>query len=227
MKKLISAILIFSMLFTMTSTAFAASSTLDSKADGIEYLTVYDEENMTVQAVQRNISTGENVYGPVISVVADIDSQESIDKTSSRATKIHQDTFLNFEYDYWLTSPQEWNLERPNGVFSQYYFKVYKNDSNDDELSTWKSDVDALNAQEFVVIIAFGASVFELARAAITSHAAIASGGVLTAAAIDSIRNAVIAVAGTAVGIGYLCTTYNDCVLSYIDVFENTDNIHY
>jgi len=42
-----------------------------------------------------------------------------------------------------------------------------------------------------------------------------------------SIKDAAVVARGTAVGVGLLCTTYNNCALSYKDVFGSTDNIHY
>lgn len=223
MKKFLSIILSLVMIFAMSIPAFAADRTTNE----IEYLTVYDEQNNTVQAIQRNTVTGKCVYGPLISVGVDTDTPERSGQSITRASKIHQDTFLNFEYDIWQTNPREWNLERPNGIWDQYYFKVYENSSNSSELDNWKDDVDALNAQEFVVIGAIGVSAYEIVKAAIFSHAAIASGGVLTAAAIDSIKSAVVATGTTGVAIGLLCTTYNNCAMSYEDVKRATNNIHY
>lgn len=225
-KKLVSVVMATAMIIGGSVNAFAAESPRFVDSNNIEYITIYNEENNTVQAVQKNHTTGECIYGPVISVNSNAENPEH-DTNAARANKIHQDTFLNFEYDIWESNPREWNLERPNGVFDQYYFKCYENSSNSSELSDWKDDVDALNAQEFVVIGAVGVSAYEIIKAAIISHAAIASGGILTAEAIDSIKDAVVSTGATGVAIGLLCTCYNNCAMAYQDVFNATDNKHY
>lgn len=225
-KKLVSLALAATMVMGMSVTAFASEPTPPNHvSNGIEYSTIYNQENNTVQAVQRNTETDEYVYGPVIAVGTTENPEHG--ESVTRATKTHQDTFLNFEYDIWETSPREWNLERPSSVFGQYYFKVYENSSNKSELRTWKSDVDTLNAQEWAVIGGIGLSIFNIVKAAMVSHAAIATGGVLTAAAVDSIKDAAVSAGGTTIGIGLLCTTYNNCAMSYTDVLNATDNIHY
>lgn len=160
-KKLISIFLAFCLILGMNVTAFA--STPLTQSNEVEYLTIIDEEKGTVQAVRRNTVTGESIYGPLISVNNKTENPYKYG-VSTRAKKIHQDTFLNYEYDIWETSPREWNLERPNTVFNQYYFKVYENASNKSELRNWKSDVDALNAQEWAVIGGVGLSVFNSIR---------------------------------------------------------------
>lgn len=108
-----------------------------------------------------------------------------------------------------------------------YNFRVYQNDSNYDELRSWKSDVDALNAAEWAAIPLIGMAGYNIVQAAITSHAAIASGGVLTPAAIASIKVAGKWTSAAGVAVGLVCSTYNDCTLSYKQVLNKTDNIHY
>lgn len=226
MKKLISVFLTVVMLLSMSLTAFAAENEPQYIENGIEYITVHDEVNNTVQAIQRNVVTGECVYGPLISVPF----ASEIEHTPMPAvfgSDIHQDTFLNFEYDIWETNPREWNLERPTSIFDQAYFRCYQNDSNRSELNDFKEDVDALNAQEWVVIGGIGLTAYNVVKAYIESHAAIASGGILTAAAIDSIKDACVSLGATTVAIGLLCTTYNNCAMSYKDALYATDNIHY
>ena len=93
---------------------------------------------------------------------------------------------------------------------------MYENASNKSELRDWKSDVDALNAQEWAVIGGVGLSIFNIVKASIVSHAS-----------IDSIKDAAVSAGGTAVGIGFLCSTYNKCAISYRCVFNATNNKHY
>lgn len=226
MKRFVSMMLAFVTVLTMTTVVFAQEPMGFVDENGIEYSTIYDKENNTVQAVLRDTNTGKYTYGPVVAVGVDTENPGQVG-AEPRAKKIHQDTFLNFEYDIWDTNPREWRLERPNGIFSQYYFMCYENSSNSSELEDWKDDVDALNAQEFVVIGAVGLSVYEVVKAAITTHAAVATDGLLSGAAIDSIKNAVAAVGATGVAIDLLCTIYNNCAMSYKDVWKATDNYHY
>ncbi len=222
MKKFISILLPLTLVFILSVPAFAIE--LES-SDNIEYLTVYDEASHSVRAVKHNTITGEYIYGPSISVN---DSDTNIEPTALGAD-VHQDTFLNYEYDIWFNtqSGNEWNLERPNEVFSQAYFKTYQNENNYDMLREYKSDVDSLNAAEWAAIPLIGVAGFNIVKAAITSHAALASGGVLSAAAIASIKSAVTATGAAGVAIGLVCSTYNDCAISYKNVLNNTDNIHY
>ena len=226
-KRLCAAILSAVMMFSVVSTsAFAVENEPKYVENGIEYITVHDDENNTVQAIQRDVATGECVYGPVISVP----SASEIEQTpmpTVLGSDVHQDTFLNFEYDIWESDPREWNLERPTSIFNQAYFRCYQNSSNRSELNDFKEDVDALNAQEWVVIGGIGLTAYNTVKAYIESHAAIASGGILTVAAIDSIKDACASLGATSVAIGLLCTTYNNCAMSYKDALNATDNIHY
>lgn len=218
MKRLLSIILSLSMFGSFPVTAFAAEP-VSNTSDLIEYSTIYDEVNNTVQAVQYNTTTCEYQYGPVIAIESADESEMS---PSALGADVHQDTFLNFEYDIWYGSPNEWRLERPDGAFAQYYFKVYETDSNLSYLNDWKDDVNNLNAQEWAVLGGLGLSVFNVVKAAIISHAAIASGGILTAGAIEAIKDAAVSAGGTAVGVGLLCTTFNDCNRSYLAVADHS-----
>lgn len=141
---------------------------------------------------------------------------------------MHQDTFLNFEYDIWydISRGNKWNLERPSDIFSQSSFRTYQNSSNYSDLRQFKSDVDALNAAEWAAISLTGMATFKILRAAVVSHAAISSGGALTTQAINSIISAIGATSAAGVAIGVVCSTYNDCNISYKKAFNDTNNIH-
>ena len=225
MKKLLSIILCFTLILSLSVTAFATELDNACIEDNIEYLTIYNEENNTVQAVQRNIITNECVYGPVIT----IEDVAQVPQTTALGADVHQDTFLNFEYDIWYDTANgdEWNLERPGEIFSQQYFKTYQTTANYDMLRAYKSDVDDLNAAELAAIPLIGVAAFNIVKAAIVSHAAVTTGGTLTAAAIASIKTAAKATGAAAVAIGLVCSTYNDCALSFKYALNNTDNIHY
>lgn len=186
----------------MSATAFDANDTQKFIENSIQYISIYKEEKGTVQAAQKNIETGECVYGPEITVNENI-NDENMNRVIG--ADIHKDIFLNFEYDIWEISPREWNLERPASISIQEYFRCYKNSSNRSELNDWKDDVDALNAQEWVVIGGIGVFAYQTVKAYIESHVAIASGGILTAATIDSIKDGCVALGAIGIAIGLLC----------------------
>jgi len=68
---------------------------------------------------------------------------------------------------------------------------------------------------------------YNIVKAAIESHAAIASGGILTPVAIASIKSVGTWTASAAVAVGVVCSTYNNYALSYKNVLNNTDNYHH
>lgn len=131
MKKLLSTLLATCMLFSMGTTAFAAQPVTSLNAtNSIEYSTIINEENNTVQAVQFDTTNGEYTYGPIIEIEP-IDTIEQTQSYMFGGPDVHQDTFLNYEYDIWFdtASGDEWRLERPSSIFSQAHFRVYQNDS--------------------------------------------------------------------------------------------------
>lgn len=198
------------------------TTTIENK---VEHIVEHNSIKNTVKAGTKNLITGEIIYGPEIELdTIEIKQQES-NISTQRATKIHQDTFLNYEYDIW-TNNLEWLLQRPKGVFKQSSFKTYENKSNSTELATWKSSVDSLNDQEWIVIGAATTSIFSIIKAAMISKAAIATGGILTRAATASIIKASGAVGTTAILVGSLITKFNNCTLSYNAVKKATNNIH-
>jgi hypothetical protein len=220
MKKFLSLMLSVVMSFTLAIPAFAADTT-----ETAEYLTIYNEEKNTVQAVIHNTITDEYIYGPEVEVESTVDTPTP----AALGADVHQDTFLNFEYDIWYDTQNgdEWNLERPKEIFSQGYFKTYQNDDNYSMLRDYKNDVDALNAAELAAIPLISLAAFNIVKAAIASHAAVASGGTLSPAAIKSIQSAIKATGAAAVSVGVVCSCYNNCALSYKYALNHTDNIHY
>ena len=122
MKKIISILLALSMLFSLNTVAFAAESgTTDelqiveengtrtvSLNDGeLTYIVTYDTVNNTICVAQKDNNTGLVEYGTVES------TEITENSLVSARSKIHQDTFCNYEYDIYTGSPNEWNLERP------------------------------------------------------------------------------------------------------------------
>lgn len=193
---------------------------MSTTSDGAyEYTTVYDTVHNSIQMSTKNLTTNEVSTGPMLSINIE-------QETQTRAT-IHQDTLLNFEYDIWTGSPNEWNLERPEGAFSQYYFKTYENSSNKNELGVWRDAVDTLNVQEVEVIAKSGFAIASACAAAFVSGMASISGGALTPVAIASVVGAVGVTGDAAVAITEMGNCCNDCLYAYMDVFNNTDNTHF
>lgn len=241
MKKLLSILLSVCLMSTLAAPAFAAepqgsippelvadaTKTIGSSQDeNFEYYSVIDNENKTAQAIWKDLSTGEYIYGPKVSFAQS--TQDSPLRAPDHSIT-HQDTFLNYEYDiYPNKSPVEWSLQRPNiAIFSQYYFMVYENTSNRRYLEYYQDDVEALNDQEWTTIGYIGIGVFETVEALMTSQAAISTYGVLTGEAAVSIVDAISAIGDAADAVFTLIDYYNDCSESYRDVLNNTDNIHY
>lgn len=92
MKKFLSLMLSVVMSFTLAIPAFAADTT-----ETAECLTIYNEEKNTVQAVIHNTITDEYIYGPEVEVESTVDTPTP----AALGADVHQDTFLNFEYDIW------------------------------------------------------------------------------------------------------------------------------
>ncbi|MDO4605313.1 MAG: hypothetical protein Q4B23_04975 [Helcococcus sp.] len=132
-KKIISLLLTLCLIMGMSTTAFASEIQKSAiLSNGIEYLTIYDKANETVQAVQRNITTGESVYHPLISINAETKTPYN-SEVLARATKIHQDTFLNFEYDIC-------KLHQGNGIWN--VLMVYLNNITSKYLKTLLTKVN-------------------------------------------------------------------------------------
>lgn len=178
-----------------------------------EYIVTFDTVDNTMQMSIKNMKTGDIKNGPAISCKNDVAQQTR--------EKIHQDTFSNFEYDIYIGSPNKWRLERPKGAFSQYYFEINENSSNQNRLNTYRSAVDTLNTQEVKAISMGGTAMVTTAAAAFVSGMAVASGGVLTPEAIASVVAAVGANGAMAIEISEMGNCCNNCLYAYMDVFNN------
>lgn len=188
-----------------------------------EYTTVYNTINNTIQVFAKDISTNKISSGTLMST----DTNKILsDLTSTRST-IHQDTFSNFEYDIWTGEENEWNLERPSGAFSQYYFMVNENDSNDEELDEWYSAVNNLNDKEWEAVATCSLALVKTAAAGFISGMAASSSGILSVAAIKSIVEATEAAGDGVVALERVGACCNDCLLTYMDVYDSTDNMHF
>ena len=197
MKKIISILLALSMLFSLNTVAFAAESgTTDelqiveengtrtvSLNDGeLTYIVTYDTVNNTICVAQKDNNTGLVEYGTVES------TEITENSLVSARSKIHQDTFCNYEYDIYTGSPNEWNLERPKETGSgQNYFMVYENSSNSSQLDSWFNAVNSLNDKEWQAVSSYGVALVTSAAAGFISGMAVASGGILTPGAITAI----------------------------------------
>ena len=238
MKKLFSLILSLCFLLAATPVAFAADNLSSSEistnentvvtssvGSEFEQISIIDKANGTAQAVQRNLNTGEYTYGPVIEF-SEINSAQALNSpaaTSSRPT-YHQDTFSNIEYDIWVRSNEtEWLLERPQDDVRQYYFRTYEVSSNATELSHFRSNVDALNDYEFVLIGDIGTAIFDAAIALCTSYAAIHTYGMLSTEALVQVEQAIFSSYNAVISMRTFGTYFNNAAASYFDVFDVSD----
>ncbi len=239
-KSVLSLVLIFSLVIsTYSNFSMAASFDLHTSVtvtevngvrtavttDGIsEYTTVYNTVENTMQMFVRDIATDTVTVGSLEIV----DKEATLSNSLSMRSKIHQDTFCNYEYDIWTGNPYEWNLERPKESGSgQYYFKCYENSSNNSELDDWRDNVDNLNDLEWAAVSSYGLALVTSAAAGFISGMAVATAGVLSPAAITSIVAAVGATGAAAVALSKVGTACNGCLLAYWDVYYATDNMHF
>ncbi|MCM1060987.1 MAG: geobacillin-26 family protein [Eubacterium sp.] len=242
MKKVLSILLAVVMSFSMSVTAFAVEETsVNANASAMQitvtngvrtvtysdetttYIVTYDTLNETICVAQKDIATGVTSYGITVSTAVPVADTQAVTST------IHQDTFSNYEYDIYTGNPNEWNLERPNdnSGSGQLYFKVYENSSNKTELNVWFDDVNALNDKEWEAVAACGLTVVASAAAGFLSVMDVASGGILTPAAITAVITATGATGTGAYLLEQVGTMCNTCRLAYQDVYNATDNMHF
>lgn len=236
-EKIISILLALSMLFSLNTVAFAAESgTTDelqiveengtrtvSLNDGeLTYIVTYDTVNNTICVAQKDNNTGLVEYGTVES------TEITENSLVSARSKIHQDTFCNYEYDIYTGSPNEWNLERPKETGSgQNYFMVYENSSNSSQLDSWFNAVNSLNDKEWQAVSSYGVALVTSAAAGFISGMAVASGGILTPGAITAIVAATGATGTAAVLLTQVGTQCNVCLRAYWNVYNAADNMHF
>lgn len=241
MKKVLSLVLTLVMLFSLfinTSAVGERSAPLTNplvrivETNGVRTATVSNETStytVTLDTLNNTIcvsvtdhKTGAVTFGTTMSTIISPMATRGVSST------IHQDTYSNYEYDIYLGNPREWNLERPkddgNG---QYYFKVYENSSNEDELDVWFDAVNELNDQEIDAICDYGAALILAAIAGFLSGMSVASGGILTPTAVAAVIAAVGATGAAAVSIAQIATCCNECRLAIDDVYYATDNMHF
>jgi hypothetical protein len=234
-KKLLSLALAAIMVIGMGTTAFAAEVPADdfdlsvtevaglrtsvTSDESSEYIVVYDSVQNTMQVSIKDLETGSIVEGETIEVKTD---QKSV---VARST-IHQDTFSNYEYDVYTGSPNEWNCERPKGS-GQGYFMAYENKSNSTQLNSYFDKVNTLNDKEWTAISLSGVALVSSAGAGFASGIAVASGGLLTPAAIAGIVAATGATGASAIAISAVGTQCNSCELAYWNARNTSDNLHF
>lgn len=205
--------------FNLSVTETAGLRTAVTSDETSQYIVVYDSAQNTMQVSIKDLDTGATIEGEAMGVGADVSSQ------NSRA-KIHQDTFSNYEYDVYTGNPNEWNCERPKGN-GQGYFMTYENKSNTTQLNKFFNDVNTLNDKEWAAVSLYGVAIVSSAGAGFASGIAIASGGVLTPAAIAAIVGATGATGAAAIALTGIGTQCNVCELSYWNALNSSDNVHY
>lgn len=104
----------------------------------------------------------------------------SEDLATYAASTLEENTFTNYEYTITFSSPEKWQLRRPNpdNMLKYYYKDRTKTTTNSTKLTNFKKEVDNLNYYEWMFIGASSASmivtVAAVIAAAITSGAGLA-----------------------------------------------------
>lgn len=125
------------------------------------------------------------------------------------ATTLEENTFSNMEYTITYSSPQKWQLRRPQPgtLNSTYYKNVTKTTSNSTTLNNFKNQVDLLNDYELKFMgAAVGSGILWLASLVIASI----NGGAAVAVGL-----AAAGVTGTAYNYGIAVERYAKNALHY------------
>jgi len=234
LKKVIAFVLTFAMLAS-SSTAFAAGNRIPVSVDEIdgvrtvitvdettEYTVIYDMVNNTMQYSERDIQTNTVTSSEAVEI-----EQQSL--SWILATTVSKDTTSGFKYVVITGTKTEWELQRPrnDGTSGRYYFKCYANSSNSTELATFKTEVNTLSNNEATFRTLTTTSTLANLGAGFIAGFAIASAGILSAAAITAIVAAAGAT-GAAVAAGEAVGTQcNNCMLAIDAVYYATDNMHF
>jgi hypothetical protein len=147
---------------------------VESTENGVTSRAVYNKKS--------RILTNEIVGDKSTKVVLDLDKleREAASKTADPenssigilASTLEENTFSNMEYTITYSSPQKWQLRRPQPgtLNSTYYKNVTRTSSNSTTLDNFKSQVDQLNDAELKFIgSAAGAGITWLASLVIAS----------------------------------------------------------
>lgn len=191
-------------------------------------IAVFNSIERTICFSIRDLDAGITLSGPTMATHTNLSVLPSATNTRGVTATIHQDTFSNYEYDIYTGNPNEWNLERPDDDGQgQRYFMVYENSSNDDELQAWFEAVNDLNDKEWEAVSVGGLGIVADCIAGFLSGMAVASGGILSPAAISAIIAAVGATGNASYVLAQVGTLCNVCMLAYQDVYNATDNMHF
>jgi len=103
------------------------------------------------------------------------------DSLSKSSANNYQKTYLNYEYFKTYSSPNEWELRRPDTPFVSYHwFDTEERDENREYLDAFADDVEEINDLEVITIASIGvAALMDLATIG-AAFTAFASGGTLT-----------------------------------------------
>lgn len=195
------------------------SSTAD---DEYEYISIVDFQNGTVQAVLKNISTGEYIYGRIIELnpTSDEETGNCPQRASRPRPTYHQDTFSNIEYDIWVKTKTEWCLERPDDEIRQHRFYTLETARNASALANFRNSVDSLNDYEFVLIGDIGSAVLNTITAMSALYASAQTFGTLTPAAVTEITNAIKAGYDVIVSLNTFADIYNCAARAYFRAYD-------
>ena len=186
-----------------------------------EYKFIFDFVNNTVKYSERNLITDERKSSGKV----EINSKPEIE---TRGIEFSQTTKALYKYIVETGVEKEWYLQRPrtDGVEGAFYFKTFERDSNKSELNTFKSEVDTMKQLEDEFEDMFALGILNNVIAGLVAGAAVATGGIFTAAA--ALLEALIVsneVEDLAEG---LIFQSNDCMYAIEEVYYNSiGNVHF
>ncbi|GAM16654.1 geobacillin-26 family protein [Mesobacillus selenatarsenatis] len=154
---------------------------VESTENGKTTIAVLNKKKNTLTfQVKGDKSTKQEIdLNELAELEASLDSSD--DLFSIAASTLKEDTFSNYEYTITFTSPESWQLRRPNpdNVFKYYYKNVKKTSTNKDNLAAFKKAVDNLNYYEWMYLGSSGGvaimTVVTLIVAAMSGGAGIAA----------------------------------------------------
>lgn len=207
LKKLVSLLLTLCLILGLSTTAFASESstmtTLENNANVCVVKEVTSEgitiatNNKTTKllTVEKYDTSGQNLLSSQVinlnTIADEMGTTETLEESRIHWGNgdLYQHTFSNYEYDLWYGSPNEWEIRKKD-------MTVYVDETpkNSDNLYAYADRVEDVNAAEFTIIGAVGATVAATAIAAFltggtAAGVAAAGGGAAITAAFANLNS--------------------------------------
>jgi len=194
-----------------------------SRDSTLEYTVIYNQPNNTISVSVRNLRDNSVRSSGELTIPYTASS-------SPCRLFIEQDTMFGFYYGIKTGTTFEWELQRPKtdaeGESGRYYFKVWENASNRNELDVFKTEVDDLYSKQVTLIADTSNALFSAFASGILAAFA-ATTGVLSDAAINTVILAVGVGTNAVKDYRLAGNQCNSCFLAIERVFYASDNRHY